>query len=312
MALDPDIKKFLDKLHTQHNPSYSSLTPVELRKWHNENFAKKEKPKPIRVASVEEKTVSGPESPIKCRFYYPKGKGPFPALMYFHGGGFVFRDNMDVYDQTCRMICAGVNCVVVSVDFRLAPENPFPAAHEDCYAVTCWVAKHANELNINPNHFGVWGESCGGNLAAAIPLMARDRQGPMLSCQIIVTAMLDNNFKTQSYIENGQGEYFLTEDSMRWFWNHYVSDPADLKNPYCVPCRATDLSNLPKALVIAVEYDPLRDEDKQYAEQLRAAGVETIYKCYSGLIHTFFDLYNISKKANEACKDVIRITKDII
>lgn len=314
MALDKEIKKFLDACNAANNPPYSSFSPVELRKQFNTQFFAKKQQKPIKIASVEEHCIEGRHGELKCRVYYPATKSAcfFPALMYFHGGGFVIRDNMDVYDQTCRMICAGANCVVIAVDFSLAPENPFPAAPEDCYTATCWVAQHAEKLHIDRHHFGVWGESCGGNLATVVAMMARDRDGPQLCCQIIITAMLDYYFNTASYLANGQGDYFLTEDSMRWFWDHYLSDKNDIRDPYCAPLQATDLKNLPPSLVVTVEYDPLRDEGKAYAERLQAAGITTKYLCYPGLIHGFFDLYHVSGQAQTACREIIDLSKTMI
>lgn len=312
MALDKDLSKFLSDFQAKHYPPYSSLTPIELRHWFNDMYAKKDKPDPIAVDRVIERRVPSLAGEIKIRIYYPEGDGPFPALSYFHGGGFVFRDQMDAYEQTCRMICHGAHCAVIAVDFRLAPEHPFPASPEDCYTAICWVADHATELNIDKKRIGTWGESCGGNLATVVAMMARDRQAPKLICQVIVTAMLDFNFNTESYIENGRGEYFLSEDSMRWFWNHYITKDADKKNPYCAPSQATNLKDLPPALVVTVEYDPLRDEGENYAQQLEAAGVKVNYQSYPGLIHTFFDLYNLSPAADKACKEIIKTAKQML
>jgi len=249
---------------------------------------------------------------LQCRVYYPNkvSEKGLPALMYFHGGGFVIRDDMDIYDNTCRRISSKAECVVIAVDFSLAPECPFPIALEDCYHATCWVSEHAKELRIDPNNLGVCGESCGGNLATVITMLARDRCGPKLCYQIIITAMLDYDFTTTSYKENGRGEYFLTEDSMKWFWGHYLSDKSDISNSYCVPLQAKDLTNLPPALVITVEFDPLRDEGEKYAEHLENAGINTKYICYPGLIHGFFDLCHISKRANQSCCEIIELIKE--
>lgn len=221
----------------------------------------------------------------------------------------MIRDNMDLYDQTCRMMCAGANCIVIAVDFRLSPEHPFPAAPNDCYAATCWVAEHANELNIDANKLGVWGESCGGNLATVVAMRARDKDGPALAAQIIVTPMLEYDFSTRSYQENGQAEYLLTTDTMQWFWDHYLPNESDRNNPYCTPCTAKNLKHLPPALIVTAEYDPLRDEGKKYAQQLQAADVKIDYQCYNGLIHGFFDLYSISAAADTACKKIIKRTR---
>lgn len=314
MALDAQIKQYLDDYNAAGHAPYSSFEPKALRQIFYQNFQNKKKPDPIAVAEVKSVSIDGEASMINLRLYYPAGIEPngLPALMYFHGGGFVIRDHMDIYDQTCRMICAGVGCVIIAVDYRLAPEHPFPAAPNDCYRATCWVAEHAGELGIDKDRFGVWGESCGGNLAAVVPLMARDRQGPALCCQIIIAGMMEYRFDTPSYIENGSGDYFLSEDSMRWFWNHYLALPEDATNPYCAPLQANDLSNLPPAYVVSLEYDPLRDEGEAYAKQLTAAGVATQYQCYPGLIHGFFDLYTISQAADQACKDIMKNVQHIM
>lgn len=217
MSVDPKIQSFLNQYHAKQFSPYTHFTPQALSAWFNEQFHNKRQTDKISVANVSDHFVERLNGPIPCRVYTPEGEGPFPALMYFHGGGFVMRDDMAIYDQTCRRICQGIGCVVIAVDFRLAPEPPFPAAPEDCYAATCWAAEQARTLNIDAQRLGVWGESCGGNLATVVPMMARDRGGPKLACQVIVTAMLDFAFDTLSYHANGNGEYFLSVDTMRWF-----------------------------------------------------------------------------------------------
>lgn len=314
MSVDPTIQAFLDQYHAKQFPPYTQFTPPALRAWFNEQFHSKPPVNPIPVADVSDHDVNGPNGRIRCRVYTPEGEGPLPALMYFHGGGFVIRDDMAIYDQTCRRICQGVGCVVIAVDFRLAPEYPFPAAPEDCYAATCWVAEHAKALNIDAQRFGVWGESCGGNLATVVPMMARDRGGPKLACQVIVTAMLDVAFDTPSYHANGNGEYLLSVDTMRWFWGHYLQgQPNEAKHdPYCAPCQATDLHGLPPAIVITVDYDPLRDEGAAYAQQLEAAGVSVDYHNFPGLVHGFFDHTRFCPAALGACQEVMACSKQLL
>lgn len=313
MPVDSAIQQFLDNYHQQNHPDHASLSPAALRSWFNKRFYDKAQPTPFTVGHITEQTITGADgNSLRCRLYYPTGQGPFTALMYFHGGGFVIRDDMEIYDQTCRMMCHYGNCVVISVDFRLAPECPFPAAPEDCYAATCWVAKQANALNIDPNRLGVWGESCGGNLATVVAMMARDRNGPKLACQIIITAMLNNDFNTTSYVQNGQGDYLLTQQTMNWFWQHYLAEQDNAHNPYCMPCKAKSLNQLPPALIVTVEYDPLRDEGAEYAKKLEQANIATTYHCYPGLIHGFFDLYACSDAANTACQQIIRISRSLL
>lgn len=307
--LDLSIKKHINAYKENKFPPYSSFEPSELRHWFNSAFYKKVPETKITISKIIEKQISVGDSKLKIRLYYPEGTGKFPAMMYFHGGGFVIRDDMNIYDQTCRLICNRLSCVVVAVNFRLAPENPFPAAPEDCYGATCWIENNADQFDIDRNKIGVWGESCGGNLATVVSMMSRNRSGPAIKCQVIVTAMLDLNFKTLSYIENGSGDYFLTEDSMRWFWRQYIKNEADKKNPYCVPVCSEDLTGLPPSLLVTVEYDPLRDEGEKYAKQLQGAGVKTEYVNYPGLIHGFFDLTEISKLAKSACEDILKKAK---
>ena len=313
MSVDPNIQSFLDQYHAKQFPPYTHFAPQALRTWFNEQFYSKPQAEKIPVADVNNYHVDGPDGQIRCRVYTPEGKAPFPALMYFHGGGFVIRDDMAIYDQTCRRICQGMGCVVIAVDFRLAPEHPFPAAPEDCYAATCWAAKHAQTLNIDTQRFGVWGESCGGNLATVVPMMARDRGGPKLACQVIVTPMLDVAFDTLSYHANGNGTYLLSVDTMRWFWEQYLHGIPNAKHDaYCAPCQASDLHGLPPAIVITVDYDPLRDEGAAYAQQLEAAGVSVLYHNFPGLIHGFFDHTGFCPAALIACREVMAWSKQLL
>jgi acetyl esterase len=178
---------------------------------------------------------------------------------------------------------------VVSVDYRLAPEHPYPAAPEDCYAATQWVAKNGSEIGIDVSRLAIGGDSAGGNLTAVTALMARDRGGPGLRFQLLVYPVTDYALDTPSYRENGEG-YFLTRDMMRWFWQQYLADPSHADHPYASPLRAADLANLPPALCITAGYDPLRDEGEAYAERLRAAGVAARTSRYEGMFHGFFGM----------------------
>jgi acetyl esterase len=218
--------------------------------------------------------------------------------VWFHGGGWVVGD-LESADATARHLTVGANCVVVSVDYRLAPETKFPGPAEDCYAATKWVAQNAASINVDPGRIAVGGDSAGGNLAAAISLMARDRGGPPLALQLLVYPVTDRDFSTESYIQNAEG-YQLTRDSMVWYWEHYLKDDADAVNPYAAPLQAQDLRNLPPALVITAEYDPLRDEGEAYAHRLEAAGVNTTCTRYDGMIHGFFGMAAAIDKGKQA------------
>ncbi len=235
---------------------------------------------------------------MPVRVYTPQGEGPFPGLVYFHGGGFVLC-NLDTHDGICRSLANAAGCVVVSIDYRLAPEHPYPAAPEDCYAATQWVAKNGAELDIDVSRLAIGGDSAGGNLTAVTALMARDRGGPTLRFQLLVYPVTDCAFDTASYRENAEG-YFLTIGMMRWFWQKYLTDPAQARDGYASPLRAADLANLPPGLCITAGYDPLRDEGEAYAERLRKAGIDIRTSRYAGMFHGFFGMGGQIDKAREA------------
>ena len=242
------------------------------------------------VADVADRGVPGPAGDVPVRVYAPVAGGALPGIVYFHGGGFVI-GNLESHDGTCRALANASGCAVVSVDYRLAPENRFPAAAEDCYAALRFVAERGAELGVDPQRLAVAGDSAGGNLAAVAALLARQRRGPDLRFQLLVYPVADHRFDTASYRENAEG-YFLTAAMMRWFWGHYLARPEQGEDPIASPLRAKDLTGLPPALVITAEYDPLRDEGEAYAERLREAGVATELRRYDGQIHGFFSLFD--------------------
>jgi acetyl esterase len=207
------------------------------------------------------------------------------VLVYFHGGGWVV-GTLDTHDTCCRALAVGAGCAVVSVDYRLAPEHKFPAAAEDAYAATCWVAEKGESLGVDPARIAVGGDSAGGNLATVVCLMARDRRGPELCHQLLVYPVTNYSFDTPSYRENADG-YYLTHEKMVYFWNQYLPDEASGRNPYASPLQAPDLGDLPPALIITAGYDPLRDEGEAYANRLRSAGVTVRLSCYESMIHGF-------------------------
>ena len=241
--------------------------------------------KPEAVAKVENRTVPGRDVDIPLRIYTPAAEGPLPGLVFFHGGGWVI-GSIDTHDNLCRSIANAASCVVVSVEYRLAPEHKFPAGIEDAYSATCWTAEHADRLGIDRQRIAVGGDSAGGNLAAVVSLMARDRQGPRLALQVLLYPITDRDLDTPSYLKYADG-YLLTRDGMAWFWNHYLPEGVSPHLPYVSPLRAEDLRNLPPALVITAECDPLCDEGNAYAKRLEEAGVPVTLSCYPGMIHGF-------------------------
>ncbi|MCL6577175.1 MAG: alpha/beta hydrolase [Kyrpidia sp.] len=235
---------------------------------------------------AENRVASGAQSRVPVRIYWPEGPGPYPLLVYAHGGGWVLGD-LDGVDDTCRALAELAQCVVVSVDYRLAPEHRFPAAVEDVFHAFRWAVREAASMNADPRMTAVGGDSAGGNLAAVVALRARDEGGPIPGAQVLVYPITDYNFQTRSYQENGDG-YFLTREGMEWFWDQYLARPEDGQHPWASPLKAASLAGLPPAFVLTAEYDPLRDEGESYAARLQAEGVEVTSIRVDGLIHGFF------------------------
>jgi acetyl esterase len=241
---------------------------------------------PEPVAEVKDLQMPGPGGALRLRVYRPTPDTSLPGLVYFHGGGWV-RGSLDTVDVLCRSLANAGGCVVVSVDYRLAPEATFPAAIDDAWVATQYVASKPDLFGIDPNRLAVGGDSAGGNLAAAVTLLAREHRGPRLVHQVLIYPVVDYNFETQSYRDNAEG-YILTRDAMVWYWQLYLGDvEANGDDVRASPMRARDLGNLPPALVITAEYDPLRDEGRAYADRLRADGTPAEYREYPGMLHGF-------------------------
>ena len=284
MPLEPQMRAFLDHVAAAGVPTFNTIqdqrnmiTPMVTAL--TEVLAADLPP----LAKVEDRLIPGPSGQIPIRVYTPKGAGPFPVLVYFHGGAW-WMGNLETEDSICRAIAGKASCVLVSVDYRLAPEHKFPAGVEDCYAATRWSAENASAINGDPARIAVGGQSSGGNMAAVVALMARDRGGPPLVCQILQWPVCNYSFDTQSYRENGEG-YMLTKEACVLMWNLYLQTEADGANPYASPLRAPDLRRLPPALVVTAEYCPFRDEEEAYAARLREAGVPVLCVRQEGKIH---------------------------
>ena len=306
MPLDPQAKAVLDQFASMGGPQLHEMSVAQARELILGMVALGGEPESI--ARVENRTVPGPAGQIPVRIYTPVGTAPFPVLVYFHGGGWVI-GNLDTHDGICRSLANRVGCLVVSVDYRLAPEHPFPAAPEDCYAATRWLAEHAGSLGGDKGRIAVGGDSAGGNLAAVVALMARDRGGPKLAFQLLVYPATDTDFETRSYRENSEG-YFLTRADMVWFWNHYAPRDEDRRNPYAAPLRAASLRGLPPALVITAEFDPLRDDGNAYAARLREDGVPVRLSQQDGLIHGFFQMGAVIDRGRASVDEASRALKD--
>ncbi len=279
--LAPEYQAMFAQLAEEPGPKISDLSPAEGREMYK--VMRPVNPE-LPIGRVEDRTIPGPAGEIPVRIYHPTGDGPHPMLVNFHGGGWVIGD-LDTADSACRSLAEAASCIVVSVDYRLAPEHPYPAAVEDAYAATVWAAAEADALGSN-GKLAVGGESAGGNLAAVVSQMARDDNGPAIHFQLLAYPVVDHDLSRPSYTENGEG-YLLEKDTMVWFWDTYCPDPGQRSEAAASPLLADSLAGLPPALVITAQYDPLRDEGNAYAEALQAAGNQAELRCFDGLVHDF-------------------------
>lgn len=307
MPVDPQIQALLDK--GTGVPATHTLPVPEARAQYEARIALMAKP--AEVARVEERTIDGPGGPIRLRIYTPRGTGPFPLLVFYHGSGFVLC-SLDTHDGMCRNLCAGAGQVVVSVDYRLAPEHPFPAAPDDCLAATRWAAAHAVELGADAARMILCGDSAGGNLAAVTALRLRDEGGPRPIGQALLYPVVDfHDGPWPSYVENAEG-YGLTRATMEWFLGHYIADPAtQARHPHAAPLHARDLSGLPQAYISTAEYDPLRDEAEAYAARLREAGVPVMLTRFAGMNHGFLFWVGIVDRAGAAMDEACAWLRDV-
>ncbi|MBL6716133.1 MAG: hypothetical protein RLZZ174_47 [Pseudomonadota bacterium] len=294
MSVDPVVAAILAQNAEAGAPPMSSLSPADARAAY---LAMQAPALELTLAKVEDRTIDGPEGPIGIRIYTPEGPGPFPLHVHYHGGGWVIGD-LDTHDRDCRTLAREAGCIVVAVDYRLAPEHPFPAAPEDCYAATCWAADHAESLGARSGAITVGGDSAGGNLAAVVCLMAKARGGPHIALQLLIYPVTDHDFTLPSYTENGEG-YLLTLETMQWFWDLYC--PLEQRDDWrACPSKAASLEGLPEAVIMTAQYDPLRDEGHAYGDALKAAGVPVTVKCFDGMIHSFFSLAHLIPAAQDA------------
>jgi acetyl esterase/lipase len=262
------------------------------------------------VHGVDDRTVPTPIGPIPVRVYRPSAATGLPVLVFFHGGGWV-TCGLDTHDQLCRQLCDAVGCVVLSVDYRLAPETKFPGAADDCLAAYDWATRHAHEIGGDTARLAIGGDSAGGNLAAVTALLARERQLPPPRLQLLIYPVTDREFESDSMIDNAKG-YFLESESMRWFWDHYSRTPADFDDWRFSPLRAESLGDLPRAVVVTAEYDPLRDQGEAYGRRLQDDHVRTEIVRGAGLFHGFFGLHALMPAAQEAWDVAVAALRDAL
>ncbi|GAA6619487.1 alpha/beta hydrolase [Scytonema sp. NUACC26] len=301
------MQAVLDEFASFNAPPIQQLSPMNARNAPTIAhavmgvLAKRGEPALEFVGDISHILIPGPEGDLLARVYQPSGEGPFPVLVYFHGGGWVIA-NLDTYDSSCRALTNAANCIVISVAYRQAPEHKFPAAAEDAYAATQWAIANADQINGDPNRVAVGGESAGGNLAAVTCLMARDRGGRIPVHQLLIYPITNYAFDTPSYQENANAQP-LNKALMMWFWSQYLNSESDGSNPYASPLRAESLSGLPPATAIAAQIDPLRSEGQAYAKRLSEAGVSVKATNYNGVTHEFFGTGAVVDKAKQAVKE---------
>lgn len=304
MPLDPQVEKLLQSLAKLETPPLHTLDIIKAREVAQKTTIPEVdsvKIIPDAVVNIENRKIPGLLTEIPIRIYTPLGNSPFPILVFFHGGGWVM-GSIDAADNICRTLANKAGCIVVSVEYRLAPEHKFPAAIEDAYTATKWVADNAANINGDRNLIAIGGDSAGGNIAAAVTLMARDRGFPNIIYQLLFYPATNYAFDTNSYQQYGQN-YPLTTELMMCYWNHYLPNPEVGNNPYASPLLATNLSNLPPALIITAEFDPLRDDGELYAHRLKEAGVSVKLIRYDGMIHAFVGLADLLDKGKQALND---------
>ncbi len=300
MPLAPAARTMIEQLEAGDGPALWEMSVDDARAMSAVMGALDEPPE---VARIEDRVIPGSAGDIPVRIYTPDAPEPRPVIAFFHGGGFVIC-SVETHDGLARRLTNATGAVVVSVEYRLAPEARCPAAAEDCYAATQWVHEHAAELGADPARLIVAGDSAGGNLTAVVALMAREQGGPPIAHQVLVYPVIDAACDAPSYTENAEG-YFLEATGMRWFWDHYLGPDGDGSHHHASPIRASDLSGLPPAVVITAEFDPLRDEGEAYAEALRAAGVPVTVQRYDGMIHGFVSMPMLFPEAGDAMTVIV-------
>jgi acetyl esterase len=299
--LHPQARFLLDLMVERGVPPTHTLSPAEARSFYRDRRAVTQ-PEPPPIAELRDVQAQGPHGPIPLRLYHPQPaaerKAPPSVLVYFHGGGWVIGD-LDTHDTLCRQLATGAGCAVVAVDYRMGPEHRFPAAVDDCLFAARWVRDHAAELGVDASRLAVGGDSAGGNLAAVVAIAARDAGDLPIRFQLLIYPATDQRRGWPSHTSNGQG-YMLTAETMTYFHDHYIADPAQDLDWRASPLLHADLSRLPPALVLTAGYDPLRDEALQYSHKLTLAGNRATHINFERQIHGFITMGKVIDEANTA------------
>jgi acetyl esterase len=285
-TLASQVEEYLHELSERGLPPLYRLPLSEARETYRRLSVPDEPPEP--VDDITERSVPGPDGDVRVRCYTPTDDGPHQPLAFFHGGGWLL-GGLETHDALCRVLANETDSIVTAVDYRLAPEHRFPAALEDCYAATRWLANNAEAVGATADGLVTCGDSAGATLAAGVGLLARDRDGPTVDRQVLAYPPTEFGFETESYEENAQG-YFLTREDMKRFWNGYLRSETDGRHPYASPLRAESLHGVPPSLVVTCGFDPLRDDGRALVDRLRAADVPTRHLAYDDMIHGFLTM----------------------
>jgi acetyl esterase len=308
-TLHPQLVALLERASKSPLPPYYEVPPAVARRLYRDTRGALT-PDPPAVESVQLLMAPGAAGPVPLRAYRPKGAGReevLPALIYYHGGGWVIGD-LDTHDVVCRTLCNAARCAVFSVEYRKAPESPFPAAVDDCFDALKFVAGKANELKVNARRLAVGGDSAGGNLATVMALMARDAGGPAIALQLLIYPGCDQRMGHPSITANGDG-YLLTKKSMEYFRGHYLPNREDWTDWRASPLLAKSLKGLPPAYLFTAGFDPLRDEGREYAERMQKEGVQVEYRNYDDMVHGFITMGRVLDTANAALADCAKALK---
>jgi acetyl esterase len=307
MPLHPAAQQMLDAMVASGLAFRPGTTPEQRREAMNRVIPDGARIEPVH--GVEDRTLPGPAGAIPVRVFRPSA-ATAPILVWFHGGGWV-TGSIETHDLVCRQLCVAVDAIVVSVDYRLAPETKFPGAVDDCVAAWSWIGAHAADLGGDPARIAVGGDSAGGNLAAVVAIVARDHDGPAPAHQLLVYPVTDHEFERPSMVDNATG-YFLEADTMRWFYEHYARDPGDCADWRMSPLRAPEVAGLAPATVLTAEFDPLRDQGEAYGERLRAAGVPAEIVCADGVFHGYFGVQKFLPPAKEPWDAAVRALRNAL
>jgi acetyl esterase len=305
VTLDPDAAAVFKAFQEADRPPYETVSPAEARELYLKGRVVTN-PEPPELKSVEPLAIPAPHGSIPARMNTPKtlrlANGLAPCLVFFHGGGWVIGD-LDSHDVVCRKLAHEAQLVVISVDYRLAPEHKFPAAVDDAIAATKWIADNANSLGIDRSRLTVGGDSAGGNLAAVVAIAARDGNGPAIAGQVLIYPAIDFAMTHPSHQEP-ETSILLTHSVIRWFRDHYLNGTSDVHDWRASPVRAKTLIGLPPAYVLTAGADPLRDEGNEYAHRLKEAGVAVTHRTFPGQFHGFFTMGKLLQQANVAANEI--------